>query len=63
MPSWSQSAEMNGGSQSEVISLGTPDLEIHSRKSIWAHAGAIKLAMGIASAQQVNLADNGEEIS
>ena len=52
--SLSQRSEVNWGLHSEVISPGTPNLEIHSWRNTLAH-GAIESVMGIASVQQVNL--------
>ena len=46
---------MNWGPRSEVSSPGTPNREIHSRKSALAHVGAVESDMGMASVQRVNL--------
>ena len=46
---------MNCRLQSEVISLGTSNLEIHSQKSTLACMGAVESVIGMALVQQVNL--------
>ena len=49
--SWSQRSEVNWGLQSEVISSGTPNLEIHSWESPLVNVGAIESIIGIVLVQ------------